>query len=221
MAAECADDAALAAAHTVAAMIAAVDGDRAANQVHYMRALGHAEAAGDVLQIIRIRTNRGSRSIEEGNYLEGLAELDLAVDLAERSGYQSFAALALSNRGEAHLKLGRVDEAARDLEAAVARYVVLGSRLRAYPWFTSATCTGCAASVPRPAPRTTRRSAWPTRRPICRASRRASPASPSCWSTTTPTRPARSPTAHSRSSRRWPGPGRCGRPACWRHGGRS
>ena len=133
LAAECADDSALAAAHTVAAMIAAVDGDRAANQVHYMRALGHAEAAGDVLQIIRIRTNRGSRSIEEGNYLEGLAELDLAVDLAERSGYQSFAALALSNRGEAHLKLGRVDEAARDLESAVARYVVLGSRLRAYP----------------------------------------------------------------------------------------
>ena len=133
MADESADDAALASAHTVAAMIAAVDGDRAANQVHYMRALAHAETAGDVLQIIRIRTNRGSRAIEEGNYQEGLAELDLAVDLAERSGYQSFAALALSNRGEAHLKLGRVDEAARDLESAVARYVVLGSRLRAYP----------------------------------------------------------------------------------------
>ncbi len=129
----CADDAALAAAHTVAAMIAAVDGDRAANQVHYVRALGHAEAAGDVLQIIRIRTNRGSRAIEEGQYDEGLVELDLAIDLAERSGYQSFAALALSNRGEAHLRLGRVDEAARDLDAAVARYVLLGSRLRAYP----------------------------------------------------------------------------------------
>ena len=133
MADECADDAALAAAHTVAAMIAAIDGDRSSNQVHYVRALAHAEAAGDVLQIIRIRTNRGSRAIEEGSYVEALAELDLAVDLAERSGYQSFAALAFSNRGEAHLRLGRVDEAVRDLQAAVSRYVLLGSRMRSYP----------------------------------------------------------------------------------------
>lgn len=133
LASSAADDAALAAAHTVAAMIAAVDGDRAANEAHYVRALAHAEAAGDVLQIIRIRTNRGSRAIEEGAHAEGLTELDLAIDLAERSGYQSSAALALSNRGEAHLRLGRVDESARDLEAAVARYSLLGSRLRAYP----------------------------------------------------------------------------------------
>ncbi len=133
LASACADDAALAASHTVAAMIAAVDGDRAANEAHYVRALAHAESAGDVLQIIRIRTNRGSRAIEEGAYEEGLTELDLAIDLAERSGYQSSVALALSNRGEAHLRLGRVDEAARDLDAAVAQYSVLGSRLRAYP----------------------------------------------------------------------------------------
>lgn len=133
LARECADDAALAAAHTVAAMLAAFDGDRATNQVHYVRALAHAEAAGDVLQIIRIRTNRGSRANEEGSYEEALVELDLAVDLAERSGYQSFAALALSNRGEAHLRLGRLDEAVRDLQAAVGRYGLLGSRMRNYP----------------------------------------------------------------------------------------
>lgn len=133
LARDCADDAALAAAHTVAAMLAAIDGDRATNQVHYVRALAHAEAAGDVLQIIRIRTNRGSRANEEGSYEEALVELDLAVDLAERSGYQSFAALALSNRGEAHLRLGRLDEAVRDLQGAVARYALLGSRMRNYP----------------------------------------------------------------------------------------
>jgi ATP/maltotriose-dependent transcriptional regulator MalT/DNA-binding SARP family transcriptional activator len=133
LATACGDDAALAAAHTVAAMIAALDGDRAANQAHYLRALAHAEAAGDVLQIIRIRTNRGSRAIEEGAYDEGLDELDLAVGLAERSGYHTFAALALSNRAEAHLRRGRLDEAARDLEGAIERYTQLGSRLRAYP----------------------------------------------------------------------------------------
>jgi DNA-binding SARP family transcriptional activator/predicted negative regulator of RcsB-dependent stress response len=133
LAQSCADDRALAASHTVAAMIAAVDGDRAANEAHYVRALAHAEAAGDVLQIIRIRTNRGSRALEEGAYAEGLAELDLAIDLAERSGYQAASALALSNRGEVHLRTGRVDEAARDLHAAVTRYVALGSRMRAYP----------------------------------------------------------------------------------------
>src|SRR5439155_10389625 len=55
------DSQALAAAHTVLAMLAALDGDRGANDAHYLRALEHAERAGDLLQIIRIHTNRGSR----------------------------------------------------------------------------------------------------------------------------------------------------------------
>ena len=70
-------DRALAAAHTVLAMLAALEGDRASNDAHYMRALEHAERAGDVLQVIRIRVNRGSRNLEEGAYEAAIVELDL------------------------------------------------------------------------------------------------------------------------------------------------
>ena len=59
-------DAALAVADTLAALVAASDGDRVYNDWNYVRALQHAERAGDLMQIARIRSNRGSRLIEEG-----------------------------------------------------------------------------------------------------------------------------------------------------------
>lgn len=128
-----ADDAqALAAAHTVLAMLAALEGDRGANDAHYLRALEYAEQAGDVLQLIRVRTNRGSRHVEESSYGEAIAELDLALRLADLAGFAAFQALALSNRGEALTKLGRFDEALVDLEASRSLYQRLGSRMVAY-----------------------------------------------------------------------------------------
>jgi ATP/maltotriose-dependent transcriptional regulator MalT/DNA-binding SARP family transcriptional activator len=127
------DDQALAAAHTIAAMVAALDGDRRANDAHYLRALDHAARAGDVLQTIRIRANRGSRFVEEGYYEEAIAELDEAVASAEVAGFAAFHALALSNRGEALSRVGRLDEAIGDLEAARGLYQRLESRLVAYP----------------------------------------------------------------------------------------
>ncbi|MEW5992229.1 MAG: tetratricopeptide repeat protein [Chloroflexota bacterium] len=128
-----ADDAALAAAHTVLAMLAAVDSDRRANDAHYLRALDHAERAGDALQAIRIRVNRGSRFSEEGYCHEALGELDIAIGLADLAGFAAFRALALSNRGEALVRLGRLDEAVVDLEAAKTLYQRLESRLISYP----------------------------------------------------------------------------------------
>ena len=127
------DDAALAAAHTVLAMLAAVDSDRRANDAHYLRALDHAERAGDALQAIRIRVNRGSRFTEEGYGDEALGELDIAIGLADLAGFAAFRALALSNRGEALIRLGRLDEAVADLEAAKTLYQRLESRLVSYP----------------------------------------------------------------------------------------
>ena len=100
------EDRALAAAHTVLAMLAALEGDRASNDAHYLRALDHAERAGDVLQIIRIRVNRGSRNLEEGAYEAAIVELDLAIRLADLGGFGAFRALALTNRGESRLRLG-------------------------------------------------------------------------------------------------------------------
>jgi ATP/maltotriose-dependent transcriptional regulator MalT/DNA-binding SARP family transcriptional activator len=127
------DDQALAAAHTALAMLAALDGDPGANHAHYVRALEHAERAGDVLQLIRIHTNRASRSLEEGAYEDALAELDVAIPLAEAAGFASFRALALTNRGETRIWLGRYEEALTDLESARVAYERAGSLQLSYP----------------------------------------------------------------------------------------
>ena len=130
---ESGDHRALAVTHTVLAMLAAMDGDRRANDVHYLRALDHAMRGRDVLTQIRIRANRGSRFIEEASYAAALIELDHAIGLAELTGFAVFHGLALSNRGEALYRLGRLDEARSDLEQARAIYQRLDSRLVAYP----------------------------------------------------------------------------------------
>jgi ATP/maltotriose-dependent transcriptional regulator MalT/DNA-binding SARP family transcriptional activator len=129
----CGDSQALAAAHTALALLAALQGDRRANDAHYRRALEHAERASDVLQVVRIRTNLGSRLVEEGAYEEALAELDRAIQLADLAGYASLRALALANRGEAQFCVGRLEAAIADLEAARALYQGIGSRMVCYP----------------------------------------------------------------------------------------
>ncbi len=126
------DDRALAAAHTALAMVAALDGDRRANDAHYLLALRAAEAAGDVLQIVRIRTNRASHFIEEGAYEEAMHELDLAIRLAELTSFTSFLDLSLLNRGQARFHLGQLDEALADFEASRARCEQIGSDAVAY-----------------------------------------------------------------------------------------
>ena len=129
----CGDRRALAAAHTVMAMLAALDGDRRGNDAHYLLALRAAEEASDVLQLVRIRTNRGSHFMEEGSYAEALQELDVAVRLAELTSFASFLALSLSNRGETKLRMGRIDEALADLEASRLRYRQIDSDMVSYP----------------------------------------------------------------------------------------
>ncbi|MEU4392816.1 tetratricopeptide repeat protein [Kribbella sp. NPDC023855] len=127
------DDRALAIVHTVLAMLAAVDSDPRGNASHYLRALEHAERAGDLLQSIRIRVNRASHHVAEGDYLLGLDELEIALELADRAGFAVFRALAMNNRGEALLRLGRLDEAIGELEASRALYQKLESKRVAQP----------------------------------------------------------------------------------------
>jgi DNA-binding SARP family transcriptional activator len=117
----------------MAAMVAAADGDRIANDWNYVRALQHAERAADPLQVARIRSNRGSRLLEEGDYRAALAELDIAVRHADLGGYGAVLALALSNRGEVKTRIGRLDEARTDLGLAIDLLQRQGSRLVAYP----------------------------------------------------------------------------------------
>lgn len=127
------DPTALAAAHNALAMHAALSGDRLANDAHYLRALEYAERAGDVLQAVRVRANRGSRYLEEGEYDQALGELEIATQLAELTGFAFFRALALTNRGEVELRLGRLEEARTDLESAKDLYLRSGSRMVSYP----------------------------------------------------------------------------------------
>ncbi|HET6298692.1 MAG TPA: tetratricopeptide repeat protein [Kribbella sp.] len=127
------DDQLLALSHTVLAMLAAADSDPQGNASHYVRALEYADRAGDLLQSVRIRVNRSSHHIGEGDYALGLAELDRALEVADRAGFAVFRALALNNRGEALLRLGRLDEAIGELEASRALFQKLESRRVAQP----------------------------------------------------------------------------------------
>jgi ATP/maltotriose-dependent transcriptional regulator MalT/DNA-binding SARP family transcriptional activator len=123
-----ADDAqALAAAHTALALVAALEGDRVANERHYVSALEYAERARDTLQIVRVRTNLGSHYLEEGSYDDALSELEVALELANIAGFALFRALALHNRAEVNRRLGRFEEAVADLRAARGLYGRLGA----------------------------------------------------------------------------------------------
>ncbi|MGH2546925.1 MAG: BTAD domain-containing putative transcriptional regulator, partial [Actinomycetota bacterium] len=108
-------------------------GDRRANDAHYLRALDAAERAHDTLQVIRIRTNRASRFNEEGDYEEALRELDIAIGLAEVTGFAAFLALGLSNRAESRFRLGALDQALSDFRSSRAIYQRIGSRMVCYP----------------------------------------------------------------------------------------
>ena len=133
LATEVDDPAALAAAHTVLSMLAAMEGGRRANAAHYAKALEYAQRAGDILQLIRIHANRASHSLEEGSHAAGLSELDAAVRLADLYGYGAFGGLALTNRAQIRLRLGQLEEAQHDIEAALNIFDDLGSRTAAYP----------------------------------------------------------------------------------------
>lgn len=127
------DPTALSGAHTALAMIATGEGDRRANDVHDRLALEFAEAAGNALQAVRIRSNRGSHLVETADYELALEELEVALELADLTGFATFGALARSNRAEALAALGRHEEASTEFLAAAEIYDRLGSRLVIFP----------------------------------------------------------------------------------------
>ncbi|MEV0613520.1 BTAD domain-containing putative transcriptional regulator [Nonomuraea sp. NPDC050404] len=123
------DPAALAMANTVLAMLAALDGDRRANDAYYGRALAYAERSGDLVQLIRIHANRASRHLDEAAYAEALAETEIAGRLSDLVSFAPFAALNVANRARALIGLGRLEEAAAEAADAAARWEAMGSRL--------------------------------------------------------------------------------------------
>ncbi|MET8122891.1 BTAD domain-containing putative transcriptional regulator [Micromonospora sp. NPDC005189] len=126
-------DAALAAAHTALALDAKLRGDRPAADEHHEKALRAAEAARDTVQVTRIRANRASALVGEGRYLEALAEVRPAVELAQANGHAAMLALALCNEGSAYFRLGQLAEATACYERAVPLLQRMGSRKVAYP----------------------------------------------------------------------------------------
>ena len=116
------DPHAQAAAHAAVAMAMDAVGDFAGADLHQRKALDAAERAHDVLQLCRVRNNRGSLLLDQGLYAEAIDELATAVELAELGGFPQLLGLALMNRGLCRWCLGRLDEANADYEAAVGVY---------------------------------------------------------------------------------------------------
>ena len=118
--------------HTVLAMIAALDGDRSDERRSLPPALEFAERGGDVMQTIRIRSEPSSHFLEEGDLDAAIAELDIALRLADMSGYDVWRAMALTNRGECLLLRGSLDESARELVQAEETFRRIGSAHEKY-----------------------------------------------------------------------------------------
>jgi DNA-binding SARP family transcriptional activator/Tfp pilus assembly protein PilF len=127
-----ANDSALATVHTALALLAALDGDRNANEQHYDAALQHALLAGDELQELRIRANRGSRLVEEGSFEQAVEELERGLQVRSAQAFPTLLGLALTNRAEAFLGLGRLEESTADLIQAQALFRSVGSRMVAH-----------------------------------------------------------------------------------------
>lgn len=126
------DDQALAVVHVTLALYAALIGDRDGNAEHYAKALGHAEAAGDAVQAARIRVNRVSQLLEEARYADALAASGDAVGAAEAVAHIGLRTVSLINRAEALLRAGRLEEAERCADWALAICQRAGSRTVAY-----------------------------------------------------------------------------------------
>lgn len=112
------DHRALATSHTILAMLHAHRGEREHSHAQYAAALEHAERGGDLLQVVRVRNNRGAGFLEESRLEEALAELEVAVDLARAIDHPFYLSVALATRGEVRFHQGQYDAAVADLEQA-------------------------------------------------------------------------------------------------------
>lgn len=119
------DACALAAAHVSLALAAASQGERERNEQEYRLALVAARDGGDRVQLARIHANLSSRALENGLYPQAIAEAERALETG--AGHRFFTALALTNKAEAHLRAGQLDEARRAAADAAAIYEGLGS----------------------------------------------------------------------------------------------
>lgn len=127
-----ADASARGAAHVALALVAASRGDRERNERQYRLALAASATAGDSVQLARIHANLSSRAAEEGDYPTAIEEADLAIGAA--AGHNLFTALAMSNKAEALMRTGELEEARALLARAIELFDGLGSLMVCVPY---------------------------------------------------------------------------------------
>jgi DNA-binding SARP family transcriptional activator len=132
------DDRALACALASVGAMAHMDFDLHRSIDSFRKAVAAAERASDILLQVRFRTDLGYVLVVEGRYLEALGALDQAVRLAGGLGHSTFLALALADRGQAHLGLGHLEEAGADFAAARELFQLVSSHWVSYATFREA-----------------------------------------------------------------------------------
>ncbi|BEL05672.1 hypothetical protein Q0Z83_038630 [Actinoplanes sichuanensis] len=110
------DDRAKAAAHIAAAL----GGVGARRDEHLAAAFEAAQRADDVVTVVRVLVNRAEGLIRDAKYPEASRVAARAVHTAEHKCPPGLLVSALSNAGDALLRLGRYDEAERHFERVVA-----------------------------------------------------------------------------------------------------
>jgi DNA-binding SARP family transcriptional activator len=129
------DSCAVAAAHVALALAAAGRGERERNEREYRLALAAATDGGDRVQLSRIHANLSSRALESGDYATAITEAERALETG--SGHRFFAALALINKADAHLRLGQLGDARAAIADADGICAALGTSLAAIPQILS------------------------------------------------------------------------------------
>jgi DNA-binding SARP family transcriptional activator len=99
-------------------LIAARRGDVELARAEYRTAGSAAERGGNVAQLATTAIRVATLLVASGRYSEAVGELDRGLDLAEAAGMPSLVAWGRSVRADAHLGLGRLDDAQIDAETA-------------------------------------------------------------------------------------------------------
>lgn len=117
-----------AAAHVAMALAVSLNGDPATVEEEYARAAGHAQEAGDLVQLARIHANRSHHLLADARFLEAVEVAAAAGALSTELGAAASLAVALENEAEGLLWLGRYDEAVNRCERVLRLSAQIGTR---------------------------------------------------------------------------------------------
>ncbi len=119
--------------HHVFALQAAAEGDWRQAEAHCTEALRSAEASDDLLGLMWVRACRAFHQFESGAPRQALAEAQVVLSLSERCEDPFLVAHALTTRGRARGRLGKLEAATADFTTAIGLFQRLGSRFLAWP----------------------------------------------------------------------------------------